>query len=133
MRRLLLICLLLVLPLHAQAESLYRCVARDGAVSYQSQPCSAQQRLDRVVAYQPETVAAPVGTSPAVSRRQLRRSANSSSGGRMVRVVSTPTASQRCRAGKIRREAALQRLGLKRTYAQLSALDAEVRAVCAGY
>lgn len=56
---LLLFGLLLLAPvLPAAADSLFRCVARSGAVSYQSQPCSAQQRLDRVVDYRPEPVAA---------------------------------------------------------------------------
>lgn len=128
-----LLVLLLVLPLHTQAESLYRCVARSGAVSYQSQACPVQQRLDRVVDYQPEPVAARARTPSAVSRRQPRRYANGNGGNRMVRAGSASTASQRCRASKAQREATLQRLGLKRTYVQLSALDASVRAACTGY
>lgn len=128
----LLIGLLFLLAPHVQAESLYRCVTRDGAVSYQSQPCAARQRLDRVVEYRPDPVVARVEPASAISRRQPRRYAGSG-GTRSVRAVNTPTASQRCRAGKARREAALQRLGLKRTYAQLSALDAEARTACAGY
>ncbi len=132
MHPLLLIGLLLFVP-HAQADSLYRCVGRDGAVSYQSQPCAARQRLDRVVEYQAEPGAARSGGVPEVSRRQPRRYANGSGGNRIVRVGSATTASQRCRAGKAKREAALQRLGLKRSYDQLSALDMQVRAVCGGY
>ncbi|WP_028839671.1 DUF4124 domain-containing protein [Thermomonas fusca] len=132
MRLLLLIGLLCVLLPHAQAESLYRCVGRDGAVSYQSQPCAARQRLDRVVEYQPEPVTVRSGPAPAVSRRQPRRYSNGSGGNRIVR-ASSATASQRCRIGKAKREASLQRLGLKRSYDQLSALDTQVRAVCGGY
>lgn len=133
MRPLLLIGLLLFLLPHAQAESLYRCVGHDGAVSYQSQPCAARQRLDRVVEYRAEPGAARSGGVPEVSRRQPRRYANGSGGNRMVHVGSASSASQRCRAGKAKREASLQRLGLKRSYDQLSALDTEVRAVCGGY
>lgn len=132
MRPLLLICLWFVLPLHAQAGSLYRCVARDGAVSYQSQACAAQQRLDRMVDYQTEAAAARAAPEPAVSRRQPRRYARTSAG-RVARAGGTASASQRCRTGRAQREAALQRLGLKRTYAQLSALDAAVREACPGY
>ncbi|TLX22384.1 DUF4124 domain-containing protein [Thermomonas fusca] len=132
MRPLLLIGLLLFVP-HAQAESLYRCVGRDGAVSYQSRACAARQRLDRVVEYRAEPGAARSGGVPEVSRRQPRRYANGSGGNRIVRVGGATTASQRCRAGKAKREAALQRLGLKRSYDQLSALDMQVRAVCGGY
>ncbi|WP_374248832.1 DUF4124 domain-containing protein [Thermomonas sp.] len=130
-RLLLLVASVLALP--AQADSLYRCIARDGAVSYQSQPCAARQRLDRVVEYRTEPLAARSGGVPEVSRRQPRRYANGSGGNRIVRVGSATTASQRCRAGKAKREAALQRLGLKRSYDQLSALDTQVRAVCGGY
>ncbi|WP_287597255.1 DUF4124 domain-containing protein [Thermomonas sp.] len=130
--RLLLIGLLLLLSLHAQAESLYRCVTRDGAVSYQSQPCAGRQRLDRVVEYQPEARAAPIAPEPAVSRRQPRRYAQGNAA-RVARAGGTVSTSQRCRASRAQREAALQRLGLKRTYAQLSALDAAVRTACPGY
>lgn len=132
MHSLLLIGLLLFVP-HAQAESLYRCITRDGAVSYQSQPCAARQRLDRVVEYRAEPVVARSGVVPEVTRRQPRRYANGSGGNRILRVGSASTASQRCRAGKAKREASLQRLGLKRSYDQLSALDTQVRAVCGGY
>ena len=132
MRPMLLIGLLFIFLPPAQAESLYRCVGRDGAVSYQSQPCAARQRLDRVVEYQPEARAAPIATEPAVSRRQPRRYAQGNAA-RVARAGGTTSTSQRCRASKAQREAALQRLGLKRTYAQLSALDADVRAACPGY
>lgn len=133
MRPLLLIGLLCVLLPHAHAESLYRCLGRDGAVSYQSHPCAARQRLDRVVEYRAEPVVARSGVVPEVTRRQPRRYANGSGGNRILRVGSASTASQRCRAGKAKREASLQRLGLKRSYDQLSALDTQVRAVCGGY
>ena len=77
MRPLLLIALLFALLPPAQADSLYRCVARDGAVSYQSQACAAQQRLDRVVEYRPDPVVARVEPASAISRRQPRRYAGS--------------------------------------------------------
>lgn len=130
-RLLLLVASVLALPV--QADSLYRCITREGAVSYQSQPCAARQRLDRVVEYRAGPVAARSGVAPEVSRRQPRRYANSNGSNRIVRVGSASTASQRCRAGKVKREASLQRLGLKRNYDQLSALDTQVRAVCGGY
>lgn len=127
MRRLSVIGLLLLLAAPALAESLYRCIARDGAVSYQSQPCVASARLDRVVAYRPDPVASaersPARSIP--SRRAPRRSVRIATGRHA-------TAVDRCRAGQAKREAALRRLGLKRTYAQLGALDADVRAACGG-
>lgn len=132
MRHLLLFGLLLLVPvLPAEADSLFRCVARSGAVSYQSQPCSAQQRLDRVVDYRPEPMAAHMGRASILTHRQPRTGMRMAAA-RGIR-GGTLTASDRCRAGKTQREASLQRLGLKRTYDQLSALDASVRAVCGGY
>lgn len=125
MHRLPMIGLLLLLSVPALAENLYRCVARNGAVSYQSQPCMASARLDRVVEYQPDPVA-NFERSPArqaSTRRASRRSVRAATARHM-------TAADRCRAGQAKREAALRRLGLKRTYAQLSALDAEARAAC---
>lgn len=125
MQRLLAIALvLLAAPTHA--ETLYRCVTGNGAVSYQSHPCSASARLDRVLEYRPDPVAnverAPA--RPSSIRRPPRRSM------RIVARRQPATAADRCRAGRAKRDAALQRLGLKRTYAQLSALDAEARAAC---
>lgn len=131
MRHLLFGLLLLVPVLPAAADSLFRCVARSGAVSYQSQPCSAQQRLDRVVDYRPEPVAAHMGRASILARRQPHTTMRMAAA-RGIR-GGTVTASDRCRAAKSQREASLQRLGLKRTYDQLSALDAGVRAACGGY
>ncbi|MCC7095886.1 MAG: DUF4124 domain-containing protein [Thermomonas sp.] len=112
----------------AQAESLYRCVARDGAVSYQTQPCSKGQRLDRIVDYQPvpANLAEAAPEQPRAEARQRRRTA--------ARIVRSPrrhaTAYERCQAAKAKRGSTLRRLGLRRTYDHLSRLDAQVRAVC---
>lgn len=128
MPRLPMIALLLLLAGPAPAEILYRCIARDGAVSYQSPPCSASARLDRVVEYRPEPVA-NVARSPArlvSTRRASRDGPRTATAGHMPRT----TAADRCRAAQARRNAALERLGLRRTYVQLSRLDAGVRAAC---
>lgn len=128
MRRLPMIGLLLLFAVPAQAETLYRCVARDGAISYQSRPCLASARLDRVVEYRPEPVAnvEPPSARFASTRRASRPGPRTATAGHTPRT----TAADRCRAAQIKRDAALERLGLKRTYAQLSRLDASVRAVC---
>lgn len=128
MPRLPLIALLLLLAGPAPAEILYRCIARDGAVSYQSPPCSASARLDRVVEYRPEPVAnaARSPARPASTHRASRDGHRTATAGHMPRT----TAADRCRAARARRDAALERLGLKRTYVQLSRLDAGVRAAC---
>lgn len=115
-------------PRAAQAESLYRCVARTGAVSYQTQPCSSDQRLDRIVDYQPvaATIAEAAPVQPRAEARPRRRTT--------ARAVRSPrhraSAAQRCQAAKAKREATLRRLGLRRTYDQLSQIDADVRGAC---
>ena len=128
MHRLPMLGLLLLLATPALAETLYRCVARDGAISYQSQPCMASARLDRVVEYRPEPVAnverSPAG--PPSTRRASRPGPRAATAGHAPRA----TPADRCRAARTKRDAALERLGLKRTYAQLSRLDASVRAAC---
>jgi len=122
------IALLLLLAGPAPAETLYRCIARDGAVSYQALPCSASARLDRVVEYRLEPVAnvARSPARPALTRRGSRPGPRTATAGH----ISRTTAADRCRAARARRDAALERLGLKRTYVQLSRLDASVRAAC---
>ena len=128
MPRLPMIALLLLLAGPAPAETLYRCIARDGAVSYQALPCSASARLDRVVEYRLEPVAnvARSPARPALTRRGSRPGPRTATAGH----ISRTTAADRCRAARARRDAALERLGLKRTYVQLSRLDAGVRAAC---
>ncbi|WP_256647044.1 DUF4124 domain-containing protein [Thermomonas paludicola] len=117
------------LPGHA--EQLYRCVGQQGSVSYQSRPCAAGQRLDRVLEFQPEAA------QPAPSRAIPRRApAYGQAHGTRLRGTHPRrmlAASDRCRIEKNRREAALQRLGLTRTFAQLSHLDEPVRAACRGF
>lgn len=129
--RSLLFLILLSLAQFIHAGNVYRCVAAGGAVSYQSQPCGSGQRLDRTVAYQPDALPEAAGQAHPLSQRQPRLQRRH---GRS-RTLHAPQAqmithNQRCRAGKAQRELALQRLGLKRTYAQLSALDAQVRQAC---
>lgn len=123
----LLLCSAIAWP--AQAEQLYRCVGPAAAVSYQSRPCTGATRLDRVVDYWPDPVipAAHAATRP---RRASQPPGRLAAGPRQHRLVAT--AADRCRAAHAKRQAALERLGLRRTFAQLSRLDAQVRAVCGG-
>ncbi|WP_240125259.1 DUF4124 domain-containing protein [Thermomonas alba] len=130
----LLVLLSIALACPVRAEQLYRCVTPQGSVSYQAAPCAGAARLDRVVEYRPDPV------TPAAARPAPARTAPPAwrAAGRRVYVLrvqqrAVATAAQRCRAARERREAALQRLGLKRRYAQLSQLDAELRADCPRY
>lgn len=115
------------------AETLYRCVARNGAVSYQSQACPETQRLDRIVEYRSDPVRARDTEQPVESKRQRTRQTTRSPGQHAARGSHAVTTGSRCRASKAKREAALQRIGLSRTYEQLSRLDAPVREACRGF
>ena len=125
---LLMICLF---PGLASAASLYRCVGRTGQVSYQSALCPESQRTDRTIEYMPELVLPPssvvfTGMTNHRSTMKRDRTRRASGGSRKPQV--SP-----CARAKAKREQQLQRLGLKRTFDDLSRIDAAVRAVCNGY
>ncbi len=116
----------------ACAETLHRCIAKDGDVSYQAQACARGMRTDKTFRYVPDDPAIkPVreqstgrASRDGVSRTSKHRPRSSRH--RMGRL-------DRCRMTKVRREQALKALGLKRTYAQLSRLDEPVREACNGF
>lgn len=118
------------------ADALYRCLGAHGAVSYQSQACTTGQRLDRVVAYQPDAVLPQPIVLTRRSVRQHNRSIRSatrrSSPQRRIQQTSI-TSNTRCQRAKNTRQQALRRLGLRRRYAQLSLLDVPVREACHGF
>lgn len=118
------------------AESLYRCVDNTGTVSYQALRCTRGVRLDRTIHYTP----APERSSPRDRDEGLRATLREVGAGRRVQyprrsaaAVKVRSAPDRCRAAKLKRQSALDRLGLQRTYAQLSKLDERVRGACDGF
>ena len=126
MKRLLL--LLCLCPGLASAGTLYRCVSANGQVSYLATPCAAGQRMDRSIEFAPEP------DSPMLATAGRQRSATSGGramskarrgGGSLSRAGVDP-----CQQARAKREQALERLGLKRTYADLSRLDQPVRKAC---
>lgn len=117
-----------------RAENLYRCIGRNGAVSYQSQACSETQRLDRIVEYRADPIPSRDTRQPRLeTRRQPSRLAKRNPRQRVAHGSVAVTANSRCRASKAKREADLRRIGLSRTYEQLSRLDAPVREACRGF
>ncbi|WP_084602403.1 DUF4124 domain-containing protein [Thermomonas hydrothermalis] len=129
--------LLLSLTVPVQAGQLYRCLDRANGVTYQSQPCAHGQRTDRVIAYTPDPPVVPTARADNPGAHTAHpRAARTGSSLRPIRLRHAPTrlttAADRCRAAHAKRQAALERLGLRRTFAQLSRLDAQVRAVCGG-
>lgn len=121
----------------AVSGELYRCESLKGAVSFQSAPCSPEQTLRQVYAFQSEP---PVVLTPQQSIRdprfpettRWRRASNYQSAYRF-RAKPQLTDADRCKAAKSKRALKLEQLGLNRTYEQLSQLGEEVRSVCHGY
>lgn len=120
----------------AGAETLYRCVEETGGVSYQAQICTHGMRLDRTIHYTPVPESAAQRDGGEASRATRRDDYS----GRRVQfprrsapVVKSRSAPNRCRAAKFKRQNALERLGLRRTFPQLSKLDEPVRAACGGF
>jgi hypothetical protein len=118
-------------PVLAPAGQLYKCVDAAGHVSYQSTACQATQRVERVIEFVPEApgaassasrVVKPTWTSARASRAAPRSHAK----------IDKPRHSA-CSQAKAERERQLARLGLKRTFDDLSRIDATVRAVCKGF
>lgn len=122
----LLICLL---PGLASAGSLYRCVSQTGHVSYQSANCPNGQRTDRTIEFVPDPAMAASKVVTASKRLASKhRSEPRQGSGRIGKPQPSP-----CARARAKREAQLQRLGLRRNFVDLSRIDAAVRAVCNGY
>ena len=126
-----LVLLVCLFPSLVDAGNLYRCVSRSGHVSYQATNCPLDQRMDRRIEFTSE---------PAPAAASVRRSERTAAVGAKSRVARTrvirsnrkPKASA-CMQAKAQRERQLERLGLKRTFDDLSRIDARVRAVCKGF
>lgn len=126
-----LVMLVCLFPSLATAGNLYRCVSRSGHVSYQATSCPGDQRMDRRIEFTSEP--APPVTPVRGSERTAAVDAKS-------RVARTPgirgnrkAKVSSCLHAKAQRERQLERLGLKRTFDDLSRIDAKVTAVCKGF
>lgn len=125
------IMLVCLFPSLATAGNLYRCVSRSGHVSYQSIICPRDQRTDRRIEFVPEP-APPVAT---VRRSERPAAVSAKSRGARTHDVRGKAKAETspCMHAKARRERQLERLGLKRTFDDLSRSDSSVRAVCKGF
>lgn len=124
--------LLAALPAVASATHLYRCIGPSGQVSYQSSACAARHRTDRIIEFTPDARTAP-REAQADAHRRVARGASTPSLRGSSRGQTRPAAASACQVAKTRRERELEKLGLKRTFDDLSRLDAGVRSVCNGY
>ena len=117
-----------------RAETLYRCVDRNAQVSYQSAACGSGQRTARAIEFVPEPVALETAAKIRAPTRTTNPSRTRSSG----YASRTPQGKRKrgsdvCRSAKNKRQTQLERLGLSRTFDDLSRIDAAVRAACNGY
>lgn len=133
--------LALALCADAPAQVIYKCVGRDVATSYQSQPCTKDAREARTYEASPE----PPPTAEqlrALEQRRARERAESAflsrragtdrravERSRIVRERAIDSTGA-CEAAKAARQQALDAVGLKRNYELLSRLDASVRNAC---
>lgn len=122
----------------AQAQSLHKCVARDGRASYQSQPCAAGMRTAWVREAPPE--APPSAERQARMRREQARRAVQSDylaslagrgrGPASGHAISTSRDAGACERARRRREDVLERVGLDRDFDLLRRLDDDVARAC---
>ena len=139
MRGWLVVALLALVP-EVGAQALYKCVAPDGATSYQSSPCAAGAHTVRtlVVFPEPERAAADQARHAEKLRRQREaaRYLSSLAGtdrpatNRSVRKPPPDPRRGRCEAARRQREETLRRVGLKRTFDLLRRLDEGVYEAC---
>jgi hypothetical protein len=105
----------------------YRCVGKRGAVSFQSQPCGAEESTTRVFDAAPE-YERPRPITSSSSSTTMRQ-------GYSYPSINTDPRDQRranCESAKRNRDAILERVGLARTYDLLRRLDATVYEACKG-
>lgn len=123
------------LPAEGRAASVtvHVCADARGVRSYQDTPCAVAQRS---VATREFAVVAPDPAALARTRAIEAERDRRNRGDDRVRIVRTATpkrAPDPCRVAKDRRDAELKRVGLKRTFDQLSRLDGDVWDTCHGF
>lgn len=119
----------------AVAQDIHICVDAAGARSYQSTPCAAGQRTQAIRAYPVAPVDATLAARTAAVQREMDQ--RNRGGGRTTRATAraprgAAAGATPCQTAKARRQAALDRAGLKRDFTLLSRVDAEVWNACKG-
>ncbi|MUV14380.1 hypothetical protein [Noviluteimonas gilva] len=118
--------------------TVYKCVGKGGAVSFQSFPCAADESTRAAYDAQPDTQRdieiAQAKRDVAVRRAKvMSRIAGTDRPTYTVASSSNFDADRaRCEAAKAHREDTLRRVGLRRTYDLLQRLDEMVREACKG-
>ena len=123
------------------ASTLFRCVAQDGAVAYQDVPCGGDTVLTRTIPVAAEPGGGEAGAKKKTKKQTSRKATAGAAGQQATASAAIASSSVRgerakrrdaCRAARESREAALARMGLRRTFEQLRALDDRVHDVCKG-
>ena len=123
---------LLCLPVRAAlAQVVYKCVGKGGAVSFQSDPCSATHKTVKAVYAPPERDRArPVSGYATTTRSQAQVN------NYVYESPAVETERDRrkrdCELAKRSRQSTLDQIGLQRTYDLLRKLDAAVYDACQG-
>ena len=114
---------------HASAQSVHKCVAKGGTVSYQSAPCEKGTREAAQWEAPPDPPSKPERARSAGSERTGKTQAYPVRTGssHIVRNTARPST---CDAAKANRDRTLERVGLKRNFDLLSRLDEQVRNAC---
>lgn len=113
----------------AAAQTVQKCIAGDGAVTFTSDACAGGERLAARYDAVPEPASAPAATpsSPAAGAERPRARTP-------ARRQAAPSRARRgpdpCAKAREARERTLRRVGLKRTFDLLRRLDDEVWAAC---
>lgn len=123
---------LAVMPFSACAQQVFKCVG-DGAVSYQSAPCSAGQAAQKTweyASYQPSPEAGV--ERPQVQPASPGRSRRASSPPRQRRAASTAAESSigRCERAKAHRDRELYKAGIRKSMQKLRSWDAYIDDAC---
>ena len=125
---------------HASAQSVYKCIDRAGATSYQSAPCDVGARTAGAWDAAPEPPpsaeqlrarAAQRDRDRAESEYLSRRAGTDGAGARRASAASVRTPrNNACENAKAHRERTLAAVGLKRTFELLRKLDDAVYEAC---
>lgn len=134
MKRGWMLALALLLSCDAAAQTVQKCVARDGHVRYQSTPCARGERVAEVWDATPDPVEPVEAFAPRRPRTRARGTARSA---RTTRVAASMRRSDRmsastdaCAEARAYRDAAERRAGLDRTYDLLATLQTRVFEAC---
>lgn len=122
--------LLLAAASGADAEAIYKCVAKGRPVSFQTTPCPPDATIAGIREYTPEAEPTPEQRrqqAAAWARRGIAPTAHSSA---TVVQNTMPDTSNRCATARSERDTWERRAGLKRTYDQVRSWNDYVARAC---